>query len=108
MTPLVALRCEACGALALPPALACHRCGNAAFASVEIAPTGVIHATTAIRVPMPDPSGELPAVAPIAVVALDDGPLVVARLDAALADTLPEIGTRVRVDVADGGLRVAV
>ncbi len=55
---------------------------------------------------MPDPTGVTPAVNPIAVVALDGGPFVVARLDEALADTLPAAGVRVRVEAQGGVLWV--
>lgn len=105
MTGIAGLRCEACGAIAIPPALACHRCAGD-LTPVDLPGEGAIHATTAIRVPMPDRSGEIPLVAPIAVVVLDAGPLIVARLDPALADSLPEIGARVNVDDAEGVLRV--
>lgn len=108
MSALAGLRCEACSAIAISPALACHRCGAGDLTLFDLPPEGAIHATTSIRVPMPERSGEVPAAAPIAVVALDAGPLVVARLSADVADALPAIGTRVRLTLDDRVLQAHV
>ena len=104
MTAIDALRCGRCGAIALPPALACHQCGTHGLSPVALEPYGTLHASTAIRVPLPGPGGATPDVNPIAVVALDNGPLVLARLDPALADARPPIGARVRLESRDGAL----
>jgi uncharacterized OB-fold protein len=71
-------------------------------------PRGVIHAFTSIRVAMPDAQGAVPAANPIAVVALEGGPFVLARLDERLADARPGIGTPVGVEARDGVLWAVV
>ena len=104
MTAIDALRCGRCEAIALPPALACHRCGAPELSPVALEPHGTLHASTAIRVPLPGPDGAMPDVNPIAVVALDNGPLVLARLDPTLADARPPIGARVGLESRGGTL----
>lgn len=98
MTAIPALECGACKAAALPPALACFRCGSRDLRPIEMPGRGSIHATTTIRVPIPDPDDPGAGMNPVAVIRLESGVLLLARLDRSLAETRPAIGTPVALE----------
>lgn len=91
MTPLRVGVCTACGRCVFPRRLLCPECGSAEWVERATA-GGVVEETTVLRrVPGAD-------VAPVAIgtVRLDEGPVVVARLDG------PATGARVGVHSESG------
>ncbi len=82
--------CSACGALQHPPEEICAACGDMAFTSRTLAPTGTVHSYTIVHHAA---NGALAPSIPYAVVlvALDDAPevrVVGNLLDAAVEDVV--------------------
>lgn len=96
---LPALRCTTCGALAVPPAFVCRRCGGDRLSPTSLSGRGRIVSWTTIYVPPADFTGEVPY--DVAIVALNEGPRVTGRLQPGSA---PAFDLPVRlVELHDGG-----
>lgn len=75
---LTAIRCERCGALAMPPKEFCPQCQQRAWTAVPLAGEGAIVSYTVIRIPPRSHAGEAPYA--VAVVRLTEGVHVTGRL----------------------------
>lgn len=93
---LEVFRCTACGTTLFPARYFCPACGGARFAVLAAARGTVIAATAVLHRVGAQTGGELH----LASVATDQGPVVVARLDAPVA-----AGAAVALDV-DAGHRI--
>jgi len=75
---LVAIRCESCGELAIPPKELCPKCGARAWRQEPLGGDGTIASYTVIRVAPRAHAGEAPYA--LAVVALKEGVSVLGRI----------------------------
>jgi hypothetical protein len=75
---LPALRCAACGTLAIPPAFVCPRCGADELEPASLSGRGRIVSWTTIYMPPAAFAAEAPY--DVAIVALEEGPRVTGRL----------------------------
>jgi hypothetical protein len=96
LTPLDIFVCDRCGRAAFPRRILCPDCGSAEWRRHEAGP-GTVEEVTVLR---RGPGRDYPGVR-IGSVRLDEGPLVVARLEPGAA-----AGSRVRLR-DDGGAPVA-
>lgn len=77
---IVLQRCDACARLRFPPMPGCPYCGRRGHTEVEVRGRGRIYAMVRVhRALTPAMVGEVPYV--VAVVELDEGPRVIARID---------------------------
>ena len=98
---LTAVRCERCGALAMPPKEFCPQCQQRAWTPVPLAGEGVIVSHTVIRIPPRSHAGEPPYA--VAVVRLTEGVHVTARIvDAPLESVRSGLAVRFRPIVIGG------
>ena len=90
---LTALRCTACGTLAIPPKAFCESCGKRAWTTVPLAGDGVVESFTVIRVAPRKFVGEVPYA--IAAVRLTEGVSLLGRVVDVPVDRV-DVGMRVR------------
>ena len=90
---LTAIRCGACGELAIPPKEFCPACQQRAWEAVPLAGDGTIASYTVIRVAPARRAAEVPYA--IAVVTLREGVSLIGRVVDIPLDTL-EVGLPVR------------
>ena len=74
------LRCPDCEALVVPPARTCDRCGAPRLEPATVTGSGTLYSFTTIHAPPAELADQAPY--QVAVVRLDEGVLLAARLDA--------------------------
>jgi uncharacterized OB-fold protein len=90
---LTAIRCDRCGALAIPPRALCPECGQRAWSPVLLAGDGEIASYTVIRVAPRGHTGDVPYA--IAAVRLTEGVSLLGRVVDIPLDRLA-VGLKVR------------
>jgi uncharacterized protein len=76
---LLGLKCKACGALTVPPKMACRQCGSFDMEVVEVKTTGKIRTFTTVFVGAEGRESEVPYI--IVIVELDEGPWLMGNLE---------------------------
>jgi uncharacterized protein len=76
---LLGLKCKACGALTVPPKMACRQCGSFDMEVVEVKTTGKIRTFTTVFVGAEGRESEVPYI--LVIVELDEGPWLMGNLD---------------------------
>jgi uncharacterized OB-fold protein len=76
---LLGLKCQSCGAITVPPKIACRQCASPDMEIVEVKGTGKIRTFTTVFVASEGREGEVPYT--IVMVELDDGPWIMGNLD---------------------------
>jgi uncharacterized OB-fold protein len=90
---LAALKCTACGALAIPPKAFCESCGKRAWDTVTLGGDGTVESFTVIRVAPRKFTGEAPYA--IVAVRMTEGVSLLGRMVDVPVDTVA-VGMRVR------------
>jgi uncharacterized OB-fold protein len=76
---LVMPRCDACGAVAFPPTVACMKCSGTAFTWSEMSGNGTVYSFVVYhRVYHPAFADKVPYV--VAVIDLDEGPRIISNI----------------------------
>ena len=94
---LLGLKCQECGAITVPPKMACQKCTSPDMEIVELKGNGKIRTFTTVNVAPEGREGEVPYV--ILLVELDEGPWIMGNLtgiDPTTA-TMELIGKRVKM-----------
>jgi len=86
---LLGLRCQDCGAITVPPKLACSKCTSPSLEVVELSGTGAIKTFTKVHVPPEGRENEVPYI--IVLVELDEGPWLMGNLAIDHAKTSMEL-----------------
>ena len=98
------LRCPDCEALVVPPARTCDRCGAPRLEPATVTGSGTLYSFTTIHAPPAELADQAPGVRQaaiqVAVVRLDEGVLLAARLDAGV-DAEVQIDSAVMFDHTD-------
>jgi uncharacterized OB-fold protein len=76
---LLGLKCRACGAITVPPKMACRQCASPDMAVIELKGSGKIITFTTVFVAAEGREAEVPYV--VVMVELDDGPWLMGNLD---------------------------
>jgi uncharacterized OB-fold protein len=76
---LLGLKCRACSAVTVPPAMVCRRCAGLDMEIVELKGSGEIRTFTTVFVAAEGRESEVPYI--IVMVALDEGPWLMGNLD---------------------------
>ena len=76
---LLGLKCQACGAIMVPPKMVCRQCTSPDMEIVELEGTGKIRTFTTVYVASEGREDEIPYI--IVMVELDEGPWVMGNLD---------------------------
>jgi uncharacterized OB-fold protein len=76
---LLGLKCRACGAVTVPPAMVCRQCAGADMEIVELKGGGKIRTFTTVFVAAEGRESEVPYI--IVLVELDEGPWLMGNLD---------------------------
>lgn len=76
---LLGLKCQACGAITVPPKIVCRQCASPDLEIVELKGTGKIRTFTMVNVASEGREDEVPYT--IVMVELDDGPWIMGNLD---------------------------
>jgi len=76
---LLGLRCRACGALTVPPKMACRKCASLDTEVTELKGSGKIKTFTTVYVAAEGREGEVPYT--IVMVELDEGPWLMGNLE---------------------------
>jgi uncharacterized protein len=76
---LLGLKCKACGALTVPPKMACRQCGSFDMEVVEVKTNGKIRTFTTVFVGAEGRESEVPYI--LVIVELDEGPWLMGNLD---------------------------
>lgn len=76
---LLGLKCRACGAITVPPAIICRQCNSPDMDIVELKGSGKIRTFTTVFVAAEGRESEVPYV--IVLVELDEGPWLMGNLD---------------------------
>jgi uncharacterized OB-fold protein len=76
---LLGLKCRACGALTVPPAMVCRQCSGTDLEVTEVKGSGKIRTFTTVYVAAEGRESEVPYT--IVLVELDEGPWVMGNLD---------------------------
>jgi uncharacterized protein len=76
---ILGLKCKACGALTVPPKMACRQCGSFDMEAVEVKGNGKIRTFTSVFVGAEGRESEVPYI--IVIVELDEGPWLMGNLD---------------------------
>jgi uncharacterized OB-fold protein len=76
---LLGLKCRACGALTVPPKMACRQCASFDMEVVEVKTTGKIRTFTTVFVGAEGRESEVPYI--LVIVELDEGPWLMGNLD---------------------------
>ena len=90
---LTALKCTACGALAIPPKAFCESCGKRAWTEVALKGDGIVESYTVIRVAPRKFAGDVPYA--IVAVRLTEGVSLLGRVVDVPVDKV-DVGMRVR------------
>lgn len=75
---LLGLRCQECGAITVPPKMACGKCASLDLDIVELKGQGKIQTFTTVYVAPEGRQGEVPYI--IVLVELDEGPWIMGNL----------------------------
>jgi uncharacterized OB-fold protein len=75
---LLGLKCQDCGAITVPPKMACRKCTSPDMAIVELSGKGKIKTFTTVNVAPEGRESELPYI--IVLVELDEGPWLMGNL----------------------------
>jgi uncharacterized OB-fold protein len=94
---LLGLKCRACGAITVPPKIACRQCAGSELDVVELKGSGRIRTFTTVNVAAEGREGEVPYI--IVMVELEEGPWVMGNLDGVDPPTasMELIGKRVKM-----------
>jgi uncharacterized OB-fold protein len=76
---LLGLKCQACGAINVPPKMACRQCASLDMNVIELNGSGKILTFTTVYVAAEGREAEVPYI--IVMVALDDGPWLMGNLE---------------------------
>ena len=76
---LLGLKCQACGAINVPPKMVCRQCASPDMNVIELKSSGKILTFTTVYVAAEGREAEVPYV--IVMVALDDGPWLMGNLE---------------------------
>ncbi len=76
---LLGLKCQACGAITVPPKIVCRQCASPDMEIMELRGTGKIRTFTTVNVASEGREDEVPYT--IVMVELDDGPWIMGNLD---------------------------
>ena len=76
---LLGLKCKACGALTVPPKMACRQCASPDMEVVEVKGNGKIRTFTSVFVGAEGRESEVPYI--IVIVELDEGPWLMGNLE---------------------------
>jgi uncharacterized OB-fold protein len=76
---LLGLKCQACGAITVPPKMVCRQCASPDITIIELKGSGKIVTFTTVFVAAEGREAEVPYV--IVMVQLDDGPWVMGNLE---------------------------
>ena len=76
---LLGLKCRACGAIMVPPAMVCRQCASFDMEIVELKGSGKIRTFTTVFVAAEGRESEIPYI--IVMVELDEGPWIMGNLD---------------------------
>ena len=76
---LLGLKCKACGALTVPPKMACRQCGSFDMEVVDVKTTGKIRTFTTVFVGAEGRESEVPYI--LVIVELDEGPWLMGNLE---------------------------
>jgi len=94
---LLGLKCQDCGAITVPPKMACHKCTSNNLEITELKGKGKIKTFTTVNVASEGREDEVPYT--IVLVELDEGPWIMGNLDGIdpAAATMELIGKRVEM-----------
>ena len=76
---LLGLKCKACGALTVPPKMACRQCASPDMGIIELKPSGKILTFTTVYVAAEGRESEVPYV--LVMAQMDDGPWMMGNLE---------------------------
>ncbi len=76
---LLGLKCRACGAVTVPPAMVCRQCAGADMEIVELKGSGTIRTFTTVFVAAEGRESEIPYT--IVMVEIDEGPWLMGKLE---------------------------
>ena len=76
---LLGLKCQACGAITVPPVMVCRQCAGPDMEIVELQGSGKIRTFTTVFVAAEGRESEIPYI--IVMVELDEGPWLMGNLD---------------------------
>ncbi len=76
---LLGLKCKACGALTVPPKMACRQCSSYNMEAVEVKGSGKIRTFTTVFVGAEGRENEVPYI--IVIVELEEGPWIMGNLE---------------------------
>jgi len=76
---LLGLKCQACGAITVPPKMVCRQCASPDMEIVELKGSGKIRTFTTVFVASEGREDEVPYI--IVMVELDDGPWIMGNLE---------------------------
>ena len=76
---LLGLKCQACGAVNVPPKMACRQCTSPDMEIIELKGAGKIRTFTTVYVASEGRESEIPYV--IVMVELDEGPWIMGNLE---------------------------
>jgi uncharacterized protein len=94
---LLGLKCRACGAVTVPPAMVCRQCASLDMEIVDLKGSGKIRTFTTVFVAAEGRESEIPYI--IVMVELDEGPWLMGNLDGIDPKTasMELIGKKVRM-----------
>ena len=92
---LMGAKCDRCGSLMLPPRPICRDCGSRELQWIRLRDTGIVEALTVIHIAPSKFKEEAPY--PLAIIRLDDGPKVTARITCCKLEEV-SVGSRVEGD----------
>jgi len=94
---LLGLKCRTCGAVTVPPAMACRQCSELDLDIVELKSSGTVRTFTTVFVASEGREGECPYT--IVLVELEAGPWLMGKLDGIdpKAASMELIGKKVRM-----------
>ena len=76
---ILGLKCKACGALTVPPKMACRQCGSLDMEVVDVKTNGKIRTFTSVFVGAEGRESEVPYI--LVIVELDEGPWLMGNLE---------------------------
>jgi uncharacterized OB-fold protein len=94
---VLGLKCKACGALTVPPKMACRQCASLDMEVVDVKTNGTIRTFTSVFVGAEGRESEVPYI--IVIVELEEGPWLMGNLDGVDPKTasMELIGKKVRM-----------
>ena len=94
---LLGLKCRACGAITIPPKMACRQCASPDMETVEVKSSGKIRTFTTVFVGAEGRESEVPYI--VVIVELEEGPWLMGNLEGIDAKTasMELIGKKVKM-----------